>query len=468
MDIRAICEAATLRITAGDFEGAASLLRNPIAASGRDPNLLYVAGNCALARGDVDEALVLYERSIAAAPRFVAALTNLGFVLRSRHRRFEAQGVLQRAVTLEPLSVAAWVNLVSCYVNEGDSVAGEAVAREAIGLHPSQPLLRWNLALLLLEQGKWREGWQEYGQRFDTPVVQPLARSAEVERLRHPSQLRPGDIVLCHGEQGLGDEILFAGMLGEFISEAKQANAEVVLAPCPRLAEIYRRSFDDGRRTARVFTGTEAAPDWCVPIGDLPRFYRNRAEDFPLHDGYLSFDSEAAAKYRTVLTGGRTSRHLVGIAWRGGSDYTHAVHRTIPLQHWLPILQQNATFVSLAYHDASNEITDLRDRYGIAMIELPDVTMASNYARTVELVASLDLVITVPTSVHHVAGAIGTPCWLVMDERAAWRECSHDHSIPWYPLTHRRVVRPRTTAGWDRTLAELATEFAAWLKERSG
>lgn len=451
-DVASVCRAATALVAAGDAAGGARLLAGPLARRPHDPNLLYVAGNCALAEGDDSAAVSFYERSVAAAPTFVAALANLGFVLRKRHRIPEARAVLERAVAHGPETVLAWTNLVSTYVNEADAPAGEALAREALRRHPGDPILRWNLALLLLEQGKWREGWREYAVRFETPVVARPAGLAGLRRLDDPARLRPGDTVLCHGEQGLGDEILFAGVLGEFVTVAAARGAEVLLAPNPRLAALFARSFG-----LRAWEGAGApAPDWLVAIGDLPRFFRNADGDFPRRRGYLAVDPAAVARIRAALGALAPGRPLVGIAWQGGSAYTHAIHRTIPLVEWLPILRRDATFVSLAYHDATAELETLAARHGVTILDVPEITRAADYERTCELVAALDLVITVPTSVLHVAGAVGTRCFVVMDARAAWRECSRDDGVPWYPLSHRRFVRTDRAADWGHTLAAVA------------
>lgn len=465
-EIVAVCHAATARLAAGAPAAAAALIAPALRRFPADPNLLYVSGNCALAAGDEEAAVSAYRRSVAAAPTFVAALANLGFVLRCRQAIAEARDVLRRAVSLEPTHAVAWINLASCYVNEGEPAAGEAVAREALMHHPGNAVLRWNLALLLLEQGQWREGWREYRQRFDTPVVARPAGVAGLRRLAALEDVVAGHTVLCHGEQGLGDELLFAGVLAEFVTAVGQRGGRVTLAPNPRLAGVFRRSFSlphwnpgSGPNAA----AEAAAPDWVVGIGDLPGFFRNDDRSFPQCRGYLTVDAAAVAVIRSRLAAAAPGRPLVGIAWRGGSAYTHAVHRTIPLADWLPLLHRDAVFVSLAYHDAAAELATVRDAHGISILDLAEITRAADYERTCELVAALDLVITVPTSVLHVAGGVGTDCWVVMDERAAWRETSRDAGLPWYPLTHTRFVRPRTDPDWRATIARVAAEFATRL-----
>jgi hypothetical protein len=196
--------------------------------------------------------------------------------------------------------------------------------------------------------------------------------------------------------------------------------------------------------------------DWVLPIGDLAALYRNDDGSFPMRAAYLAADSAKIAALRATLAARANGRPLVGIAWRGGSSQTHALYRTIPLADWLPVLAQPACFVSLEYRACSDEVQRLAASRGIEIVHLPDLTLAPDYARTFELVSALDLVLTVPTSVLHVAGAVGTPCWVVMHHKAAWRECSRDRAIPWYPKTHLRFVRGPDAAAWNGTLSEVA------------
>jgi Tfp pilus assembly protein PilF len=478
----AACRTATAHLARGAITEAAVVIEAALAAASDDPNVCYVAGNVALAGGDEDRALALYERSVTLVPDFPAALSNLGFLLRRRHRLDEARAILRRCATLTPSDATVWLNLTATYVNEGEPAAGEAVAREALRHCPSSPDVRWNLGLLLLEQGKWREGWQEYVHRFDTPVLQPpeYARGpSRPPRLRGLDDLKPGQVVLCHGEQGLGDEILFAGMLAELLAAVRARGARVVLDCNPRLHDVFARSFDvemldpnDGRGDDASGAGgaparwRALAADWVLPIGDLGMFFRTTDADFPDHGGYLTVDSAGVAAVRAGLAVRAAGRPLVGIAWSGGSARTHARYRHVPLAEWLPLLQHDACFVSLEYRDRADELAGLRRDHGIDVVSLPEFTQADDYDRTFELVAALDLVVTVPTSVLHVAGALGRPCLVVMHHRAAWRECSCDgripSRIPWYPRTHERFVRGPADPDWSRVVGVVAARVQEW------
>lgn len=466
----AASQAAKEHLLRGEVDRAEEIVRAALAESPDDPNLLYTAGNCALVRHDDDRARECFERCAALAPSYLPPLLNLGFLHRRNQRLDEARRVLRAAAALAPQNSVVWLNLTATYVNEGEPVAGEAVAREALRRCPESPHIRWNLGLLLLEQGRWREGWQECEHRLDAGVVKAPAYGSSRRRpprLREIARIAAGETVICHGEQGIGDEILFAGLLGEFIADVRQRGGRIILDCHPRLRSLWQEQFctadgavsllpavGDGAVAARA--AFDGPIDWIVPIGDLAGFYRNDDRDFPNRRGYLVVAPEQIAAMRSSLAGQSRGRPLVGIAWTGGLDHTHAVYRHIPLDEWLPVLRQNACFVSLEYRDREAEIDALRERHGISIVSLPAVTQHRDYRETFHLVAALDLVVTVPTSVLHVAGALGRPCHVVMHERAAWRECSRDGTLPWYPGTHERFVRAAADPGWAPTIDRVA------------
>jgi Tfp pilus assembly protein PilF len=468
--VRPLCEQAASRLAAGDVDAAEAILAPALAARPDDPNLLLLAGHCALARDLDDRARECFERCVALAPGFAAPLLNLGFLHR-RHQRIDAaRDALRRCLAVTPDDPHAWMNLTATYVNEGEPAAGEAVAREALARCPSSHAIRWNLALLLLEQGKWAEGWREYRVRFDAGVVPPPLYGADdilPSRLVSLEQIRPGQTIVCRGEQGLGDEILFTGMLDEFLTDVRRRGGTAVIDCNPRLRGVFAANFDaevlgsgtDGAASAR--RSWTRPIDWVVPLGDLGGFYRTAAEQFPDRAGYLSVPPRSIAALRHVLERRAGGRPLVGLAWTGGSASTHAVHRRIPLTDWLPLLRQDACFVSLQYRDCEHELQTFSREHGIEIVSLPEITQHADYGETFGLVAAVDLVVTVPTSVLHVAGAIGKECWVVMHHRAAWRECSAGDRIRWYPRTHRRFVRGPGEPNWDRQIGLVAVELTA-------
>jgi len=470
--IESLKATAAAQLRGGDPAAALATAVAGLAGCPSDPELLRIAGHGALLTGDDAAAVAFYDRAITADPRAVEPRINAGLVHRRHHRLDVARRVLRECLAIEPANHAAWLNLAATFVNEGEPEAGAAVVREALGRCGDLPELRFCLALVLLEGQQWREGWRHYAARRELPGFFPRPWSAvpPSRRLDDLAALRPGDRVVCHGEQGLGDEILFAGMLREFAAAVRARGATVALACHPRLRGVFAASFDipvlgplpDSAGAAATGPASTAA-DWVVACGDLGRFHRNGPADFPRHRGYLAADAGRVAGLRRDLAWRAAGRPLVGIAWSGGRPRNHAVFRRIPLEAWLPLVSQPACFVSLEYADDAAEVDDLRRRHGIEVVRLPEATAHDDYAETFAVVANLDLVVCVPTSVLHVAGGLGRPCWVMMDRRAAWRECSADRSLPWYPRTHTRFVRDPADADWRRVMADVAAAFAARL-----
>lgn len=453
-DADLLCREVTRRLAAGDRLGAERVADEAVAHWPQDPRVLSVAGACAMLRGQFSVAIDRLERSLVFAPDDVESVLNLGFAYRLVHRLEEAKRLFRALVTADPNNVDAWVNLSAAFVNEGTPVEGEAVVREAIRYCPESYALRWNHALVLLEQGRWREGWKEYRCRFEVPALRgAVGRLCEgIPRLPSPESIRGGQRLICRGEQGLGDEILFAGLLRDFIDDAIARGGEVFIAGNRRLERVYRCNFGDGLWAGR---GDGISADWVVPLGDLPGYYRNSDSSFPMHSGYLIADPKASQSLRRQLRCLAQGRPIVGLAPSGGSRWTHGAHRTVPAVDWMRVLSVPALFVGLDYHER-DELAEVAATSGAEYVSLPEVVTHDDYGRTFDLVAALDLLITVPTSVLHVAGAVGTPCWVVMDHRAAWRECSRDNAIPWYPLTHERFVRGPDDDGWCDVLGRIA------------
>ncbi len=462
-----LCQTAQQAIASGDVSRAEQLVLPVLRQHPAEPNLLFLGGICSMLRGNDDSAIRHFQDVLDRAPTYVPALVNLGFLYRRQHNLVLARQLLERALLHEPDNGAAWTTLAGSYVNEGQPAVGEQVARRGLARCPHSADLQWNLALLLLEQGFWREGWQWYRHRFESTVLDlPAAYSGPgcPPRLHDPAAISAGETVLCLGEQGLGDEILFASMLHDFLDDVTGRGGRLFFKGNRRLDVPFCRSFPG--LTVLPPTDQPVAADWICPIGDLGGFYRNNAADFPHHRGYLTAADDRVAAIRRELHNRFGRRFLVGLAWSGGSPRTHQRYRQIPLETWLPVLRQPCQFVSLQYRDDTADVSRLWHEHRIEVARLPHLTQADDYDETFSLVAALDLVITVPTSVLHVAGSVGTPCWVVMDHRAAWRETSLNDAIIWYPDTHLRYVRPPETIGWKTVIEQVSTELASRLTSR--
>lgn len=314
-------------------------------------------------------------------------------------------------------------NLCSVYLDEGEFVKAEPLGRESLQL-ADDPQTRHNLALALLGQHRWEEGWPYYTASVGTQNRLKI-------KYRNPGEPEwdgtKGQTVVIYGEQGLGDEICAASMVPDAARDCKR----VILDCDKRLENLFRRSFPQ----ATVFgTRWEKQIAWkdvdqseidasCAGF-EIGKYYRNSDADFP-GTSYLTPCPDRTAMWKALWKESR--KPVIGIAWSGGTWHNAAMHRKLPLSQWKPIFDAiDAHWVSLQYKDASAEIA------GTPVVQYPFATLTKDYDDTAALVASCDLVIGVQTSVNHLAGALGVPCWILLPKTSQWRYGESYGTLPWY------------------------------------
>jgi ADP-heptose:LPS heptosyltransferase len=182
---------------------------------------------------------------------------------------------------------------------------------------------------------------------------------------------------------------------------------------------------------------------------ELGQFYRNSDSDFP-GTPYLTPCPDRTTMWKGLFATKR--KPVIGIAWSGGIWQNASAFRQLPLLEWKPIFDAvDAHWVSLQYKDASKEIE------GTPVVQYPFATLTPDYDDTAALVASCDLVIAMQTSVVHLAGALGVPCWSIIPKVSQWRYGEDYTDLPWY----RSVKLYRQSKDWPvKAIADaLATHF---------
>ena len=291
-------------------------------------------------------------------------------------------------------------------------------------------------------------GWPDYETRLQSAELSPRPR----RYIRWDGASPAGLTLLVYGEQGLGDEIMFASCLPELI----RAGARCVIECNPALQRLFARSF--GGAVVYPAARDKSVPDHIhalgidaeIAIGSLPLLYRRSAADFPAHRGYLRADERRLTAWRERLAG-LGDGLKIGISWRGGTHASRAPLRSIALEQWLPILRlRGARFVSLQYTaDAQHDIDALRERHGIEITHWPEAI--ADYDETAALVSVLDLTMSVCTSVVHLAGALGHPVWVLAPKHPEWRYGCAGETMPWYPSAH--VLRQQRAGEWADVIA---------------
>lgn len=394
----------------------------------------------------------------------------IGTCFKHENRIPEARKWFESAQSRVPLNADIQNNLGTLYINEGKPIDAFKHLDAAIACDPNHSQAHWNRSLALLESGKYEEGWREYDWGLTAKV--------RVDRNYTPANKTPLPFwngekdahVVIYGEQGIGDEILFASMLPELMRDTKS-----VVFECHRkLHKLFAASFPNidifpTREDEMVTWPCDAKGNSRYPfthklaIGSLGKFYRPTLQSFP-GTPYLKPTAASELHWNEELAK-LPPGPKIGIGWIGGHKRTRIEVRSIPLEEMLPILRAGtdagATFISLQYTQQEEEIAAFEAKHGIKIHQFPEAAYSPIYDDKAGLVANLDLVITVCTSVVHLAGSMGVPTWVLTPSRPAWRYRLDIDTMPWYRNTvlYRQA---EDTVTWNGPIAEV-TESLTYL-----
>ena len=372
---------------------------------------LFLVGTCHLQLGHNGLAINVFNKVLEDRPETHEAWNNLGTAWKGEHNNEKAIEAFTEAIKLKE-HPDFYNNLATLYVNEGDPYPGLGYAERAIELDFNHYQAHWNKALLLLETGNWKQGFLEYDFGLCCAERPLAAYTPEIPMWEGQTKKR----VVVYGEQGIGDEILFASCLPDLIRDSK----EVIIDGHPRLMDIYKQSFPGLKvyGTRKSFTKEWSEKlDYMVPMGSLLRYYRSNGE-FPKKP-YLKADPVRVAHYRKVLQELGPGPYI-GISWRGGAKKTRVDLRSTKIKDWLPVLQNDATFISLQYtQEAQEKLTKWNKEN--PTIHYLEAAQDRNYMETAALVEALDLVVSVNTAIIHLCGAMGKQCWTLTPKKHAWR-----------------------------------------------
>ncbi len=441
----------------GDPASAIVHLGNAIIRRADHADAHNLLGACLLSLGDAAGAAASFARAVEISPDNAHYHSNLGFVLlRDLGEVERGGGHLETALRLNPEDAVIQCNYSSLLAYRGRIDEVVAWCDRLLLANPGLVEARLNRALALLKMERYAEAWPDYEAR-------KLTRSNYLQRPYAFPEWRgealAGKTLLVYGEQGLGDEIMFASCLPDVMKQA----ARCVIDCSPRLAALFRRSFPDAivhgadqADAAAAVWQPPLAVDWQVAAGSLPGHFRRQREDFPRHAGYLRADPARVQYWRGKLQGAG-GRLKVGITWRGGMVSTRRNLRSLELNALLPILQvPDIHFTSLQHDATAEELVLLTDGRDLRLEHWPEAV--ADLDETAALVSALDLVITVCSASVHLTGALGREAWVMAPAVAEWRYLAAGESMAWYPAV--RMFRQQQEGDWSKVIATIAGELA--------
>jgi tetratricopeptide (TPR) repeat protein len=408
--------------------------------------------------GDLIASETLLRRVFELVPTYQDAYWPLGELLTGLGRRAEALAFYQQTVLHAPDNFYSHHNIGMLLRWEKRFEESEAAFKQMLAINPKFSLGRMNYGALLLALGRYEEGWALFESRY-------LVFEGETSRMSHNAPFSRwtgepllGKSIMLMREQGYGDEIMFARFAKDLknrgaakVSVLCQAPIKTLLATVPGVDEVH--SVED-------LNDVWPPMDFWVFSQSLPHVLGVTLDNLPAQIPYIAPQASSSMAWRAHALQKLLPKTLkVGVAWRGspthGNDHNRSLASLTVLRPLWDV--PNISFVSLQTGDASVEAVNAPPDQPIA--EWGSQLM--DFADGAALVSQLDLVISVDTAIVHVAGALGTPCWVMIPRiETDWRWLNDRDDSPWYPKG-MRIFRQTTDSGWDDVLGQLKDALQA-------
>ena len=429
----------------GRLEDAIVQYRNALALAPRHPEILYNLGNAHLELDRIDEALASYDEALAHNPSHVGACVNRGNTLLRFNRPADALSSYDQAL-------AAMPGHPQILTNRGHALRRldrpqEALAdfESALKKSPEFPEAHFEAALAHLTLGDFRAGWKAYEWRWKTGAFANKRRS-----FRQPLWLGnmplSGKTILLHAEQGFGDTLQFI----RYAPLLASSGAHVICEVQPELVSLLSQL--DGIEV--IAKGCELPHfDLHCPFLSLPLAFGTEPATIPAKIPYLAAPVARVAHWRDRLPSGH---QRAGFVWSGSPSHKNDANRSIPLVRF-DRLFENLPFACVSLQ------REMRDTDRKVLQGLPNLwdigPELTDFTETAAVISLLDVVVSVDTSVAHLAGAMGKPVVILLPHAADFRWLRDRPDTPWYPTA--KLLRQPAFDDWASVIDGLADEMSA-------
>ncbi len=421
----------------GRYEEAIETVRNAIYQFPDQAELWNTLGTIAMEDGNVPDAITFYEESIRLKPKFARALHNIAYAIHHT-------GPLDDALRY-------YNNALKYAKNQSDIIE-----------------IQHSRGLCQLGLGNLKEGWGTWEVRLDHNFRGSLIYAIDAPRWN--GEEIAGKRVLAIGEQGLGDEIMFANAYPDMVKQIGP-EGKLIVSCDKRLVELFQRSLPEAEiipywnrqhngKTIRLApdASKDQPPDYFAPCGETLRYMRDDISRFPKHQNLLVPDPGRVAYWKDKLAT-LGDGPLIGLCWRSLIMSAKRSKYFSPMEHWAPVFaNKDITFVNLQYGDCAEDIAYVKDRFGITIHDFDEIDLKNDLDDNAALCAALDLVLSAPTAASTIAGSVGTEIWLLAIGYV-WPMLGEDH----YPFfSNNKVFMPDTYADWPNLMEKLGAAVAGF------
>ncbi len=476
-------------------EGAAKYLRRARQLKPNDPTILINLGGLNREIGKPEEAMECYRQCLAQQPNSPDAAYNLGAVLLDLDRFGEAETVIRTGLASRPDDYDMLLNLAAALLKQkklqaaldtyeqlaklghGNADVLQGLYQSALGLGQLEeadravqrlleiagddPKYHVYASMLYLLTGRWRDGWKAYAARWRwqpgaaRPFSQPWWKGED----------QAGKTILLWGEQGLGDEVMFASMVPDLVAN----EVRILLETDKRLVGLFQRSFPNILCLARKDPPDPrtVSADFQLPTTNLGNHFRPDEASFKGGKPFLVPDGERVEHLRRAYRkkfAKSASDLLIGITWRS-LNARYGDSKSMLLDDMRPILETpGAAFVNLQYGDTAVECTDFKERTAIVIHHDADIDPMFDIDGHATQVAAMDLIISISNTTAHIAGAMGVPAWIMLHMVPDRRWLMARDDSPWYGSV--RLFRQKGLGDWTAPVDRVKRELAELIQGR--
>lgn len=423
-------------LQAGDAHQALTRFRSAQTMDPANPILYLYIGAALHDLKRFAEAVASYESALQIKPLMGEAHNNLGNALMALGRFSAAAESFSRAVTLLPSSPVPLTARATALQAINRISEAEADCLKALVVNPSFAAAHWNLALNLLLQGHYEEGWLEYEWRWQKPDFTSPCRHTD-KPLWDGTQLE-GQTILLHAEQGFGDAIQFI----RYATMVAERGGKVVVECHPQLVRLMQTVA--GVQCAVPFGAPLPQFSCQAPLLSLPRIFGTTLQTIPANCPYLAVPAEYRDKW-AALTKPAQPGLRIGIAWAGKS-YPDPLRSSQLADFATLATRHDVTFYSLQLGAGSEQAGT--PPAGMKLIDLTD--RIHDFADTAAMIEQLDLIISIDTAVAHLAGAMAKPAFIMLPFAPDWRWLLERSDSPWYPSM--RIFRQQQPGDWQEVM----------------
>jgi tetratricopeptide (TPR) repeat protein len=409
----------------------------------------YKRGNVCKEMGRHDAAIASYDQAIARRPDYAHAYCNRGVVEQALGRAEAALSSYEHAIALDPTDFMAPYN--RALLMQDCSRWEEALADydRAIALNPQFADALYNRSMARLFLGDFEAGWRDYEWRWVNAQRLGIGEARTFTQPRWQGEDLSGKRLLVYSEAGLGDTLQFC----RYVPLCARLGATVILeAQAPLIVLLERLEG-----VSQILASGSALPtfDYQSPLLSLPLVFRTTLDTIPTRESYLRAEEPRVAQWQIRL--GPRSKPRIGLAWSGNPRNAIDARRSIALADWVGHLPVEFEYYRLQTHVRGSDRAVVDSSSLIASFD--DALL--DFDNTAALCGCLDLVITVDTSLAHLAGALGQRTWVLLAHTPDFRWLRDRPDSPWYPSLrlYRQAAAGDWTGVFERIAADLRREF---------